>query len=168
VARREWLGRAASAAAAALLVAAAVTAPGGCGKRGAAASTVTINGHTWHVELAVNERQRYRGLAGRTALAPDSGMLFIFPHPEVLEFCMRGCEIPLDIAFIGADAQVVEIRHMAVEPDRFGRETYSSQVPAQYALEVAEGALSAAGAKVGDRVAFSPDIAAYAKAAPPG
>jgi hypothetical protein len=139
---------------------------GGCRGRGGAASTVTINGHTWRGELAVNERERYRGLSGRTALEPNAGMLFIFPRPEVLEFCMRGCEVPLDVAFISSGLEVVEVRRMAVEPDRVGRETYSSQVPAQYALEVAAGALAGAGVKVGDRVKFSPDIAAHAKGGP--
>ncbi|KKK82793.1 hypothetical protein LCGC14_2799850 [marine sediment metagenome] len=64
--------------------------------------TVTIRGHAWRVEVAATPERRYRGLAGRRRLADDAGMLFVFAEPERLEFCMRGCLIDLDIAFIDA------------------------------------------------------------------
>jgi uncharacterized membrane protein (UPF0127 family) len=91
-------------------------------------------------------------------------MLFIYPRPEVLEFCMRGCVVPLDIAFINSDLRVVRMHTMAVEPDRAGRVSYSSQHPVQYALEVAGGSLGRLGVRVGDRVTFSAEIPSPAKA----
>ena len=81
-------------------------------------------------------------------------MLFVYPKPDVLEFCMRDCEIPLDIAFISAEMTVVRILTMPVEADRAGAVRYSSQTPAQYALEVRAGELAKAQVKVGQTVTF--------------
>jgi uncharacterized membrane protein (UPF0127 family) len=139
---------------------------GGCGGKPSppAAHTVEINGRTWRVELATTPEQRYRGLSGRKRLADDAGMLFIFPLPEVQDFCMRECLIPLDIAFIGADLRVVKTHTMAVEPDRLGTVSYPSGLPAQYALEVPAGSLARAGVRVGQKVTFSPGIPSPVKA----
>jgi uncharacterized membrane protein (UPF0127 family) len=92
-------------------------------------------------------------------------MLFIFEEPAILDFCMRDCCIPLDIAFMDSDRRVVAVHSMAVEADRAGRVKYSSQVPAQYALEVPAGALGRAGVTTGSVAVFSNMPSAAAKAA---
>ena len=127
---------------------------------------VTINNQTWRVEVASTDEQRHTGLAGRTGLPENSGMLFIFRTPGMLEFCMRGCVVDLDVAFIGADFRVVAIHTMAVEDDLAGRTAYSSGAPAQFALEVAAGLLAKADVKVGDKVIFTKNIPDPAKADP--
>lgn len=127
---------------------------------------VSINGRSWRVELATTVAQRWKGLSGRTELAPDAGMLFVYPAPDVLHFCMRGCYIDLDIAFLGPDLRVVATHRMKVEPDRAGRALYSSGVAAQYALEVRVGALAGADVRVGDRAFFSDGVPQAAKAEP--
>jgi len=116
---------------------------------------VEINGRSWRVETATTRTARWQGLSRRTFLDADSGMLFIYPTPEVLDFCMRDCEIPLDIAFINADLEIIRIHTMDVEPDRLGSTPYSSDTPAQYALEVPAGALARANVAVGHKVTFS-------------
>jgi uncharacterized membrane protein (UPF0127 family) len=137
----------------------------GCNGRdeGRGRATVTINGRTWRVELATTEDQRYRGLSGRKHLAEDAGMLFVYSRPEVLEFCMRDCYVPLDIAFVDAYLRVVQTYTMAVEPDRAGREGYCSQVPAQFALEVPAGSLAKANVRIGDAVQLSEEALSAAK-----
>lgn len=142
-----------------------VAAGSGCeGPQPAPPPRVTINGRSWRVEVAMTSQERYQGLSDRKALDPDAGMLFVYPTPDVLDFCMRQCLIPLDIAFIDADLRVVKMHTMAVESYGFERRTYSSVVPAQYALEVGAGALTDAGVKVGDKVEFSPNVPPAAKA----
>lgn len=138
----------------AVLVAVALA---GCGKAPDGGPAVRINGRTWHVEIAATPQARYTGLSGRTALAADRGMLFVFDDVRIQQFCMRGCEIPLDIAFIAAADGRLRIVHtatMAVEPDRAGRIVYGSRQPVRYALEVPAGALAAAGVKAGDEAVF--------------
>jgi hypothetical protein len=150
-----------------LALAGAAWCLGGCGSKPSRTQpTVTINGRAWRVEVAASEQDRYRGLGGRRDLAADAGMLFMFPRADVLQFCMRDCEFPIDVAFIDSDLRVVYVTTMEVEPDRVGRAVYSSQSPARYALEVSAGSLRAAGAKAGDRATFSPDILKQVKGAP--
>ena len=127
---------------------------------------VTINGSSWRVELATTAAQKYRGLSGRPDLPADRGMLFVYPSAGMLEFCMRGCLIPLDIAFISADHRVVAVHTMSVEPDLAGRKVYSSKVPAQFALELQAGQLALAGVKLGAVVTFAGEISDAAKADP--
>ena len=134
----------------------------GCRKKPAPA-TVTIQGRTWTVELAVTEAQRYRGLSYREHLPADAGMLFVFSEPEILTFCMRDCVIPLDIAFISSNLRVVNVATMRVEPDGAGRVPYPSDEPAQFVLEVPAGSLRGAGVKRGDRVYFSSNVPTQTK-----
>ncbi len=125
---------------------------------------VTINGTTWNVELATTSETKAKGLSKRASLADNAGMLFIYPREEVLTFWMKDCLIPLDIAFIDKDLRVINIETMAVDPD--GRTLYSSNRPAQFALEVPAGALKKAGVQPGSKVIFSGDIPDPAKAKP--
>ncbi|MFB3890836.1 MAG: DUF192 domain-containing protein [Phycisphaerae bacterium] len=149
---------------AAVLLAAALAAADGCSERSPVTPRVTINGHTWTVDLATTRKQRYDGLSGRTYLAPGYGMLFVYPTPRPLEFCMRGCPVPIDIAFIGADMRVIKTYQMHVEPNLEEKDIYPSDRPAQFALEVAGGTLVRAGVKEGDVVTFSADMPPPAKA----
>ena len=135
-----------------------------CRKSAPSTATVTIRSQTWRVEVAITAPQRYAGLSGRANLAEGQGLLFVYPAPRVLEFCMRGCDRPLDVAFLESDLRVVKIHTMAVEPGLAGRATYSSETPAQYALEVRGEALQRAGVQPGDQVFLSGDIPQATKA----
>ena len=126
--------------------------------------SVQIRDHRWYVDLAMTQETRSKGLSRRQQLADDVGMLFVYPRQQVLDYCMRDCVIPLDIAFIDKDLRVVKMYTMQVEPDLREHTAYSSEQPVQYALEVAGGALRRAGVQVGDRVTFSPEIPPAAKA----
>lgn len=150
----------------AVVVVAMMLAPGCEDVKPQPAEKVTIRGQTWVVELATTADQRYRGLADREDLPAGRGMLFVYPSPQRMDFCMRQCLIPLDIAFIGPDMRVVRMYTMEVEPYGLDKAMYTSGVPAQYALEVPKGALAAAGVQVGDTVEFSANMPPAAKAEP--
>jgi len=114
---------------------------------------VRIAGNVWRVELATDPDTRRRGLGGRAELADDAGMLFAFPREEVLTFYMLDCLVPLDVAFISSDLEVVWIRTMPVEPDPANPVAlYSSKFAARYALEAPAGVFTRRGVKRGDRV----------------
>ncbi|MCD6365517.1 MAG: DUF192 domain-containing protein [Planctomycetes bacterium] len=137
----------------------------GCSRREPhAPARVRIGESEWRVELAITASERYRGLSGREAPKEGAGMLFMFPKARPLEFCMRGCDYPLDIAFIGPDMRVVQTYTMAVEPDRAGRRLYRSRQPAQFALEVRGGEL--AEVRIGQKVRFLGNVPGPAKADP--
>jgi uncharacterized protein len=126
-----------------------------CNRQPPSPPSATIAGHTWKLEIARTEESRYQGLSDRVKLEEGTGMLFIYPRSQVLEFCMRNCYIPIDIAFVDANRRVVKVHTMKVEPRGLERETYSSVDPVQFALEVNAGELGKAGVKEGDSVDFS-------------
>jgi hypothetical protein len=140
------------------ILAAVVTGCAG-GGAGGAGPQVRIAQGRWQVELAVTNGQRYQGLSGRTSIPDATGMLFVYPAARVRTYCMRGCPVPIDIAFIGADRRVVRTYTMAVEPDLAGQVAYSSGNPARYVLEVAGGALARAGVRPGDAVELPSSLA---------
>jgi len=127
---------------------------------------VRIGENVWRVEIAMTLEQRYRGLSGRRHIPEGEGMLFIYPREKPLAYCMRGCDIPIDIAFINAAGKITAIHEMQVEEDRAGRVNYVSGSPAQYVLEVAGGTFARKNVRMGDRVRFSPGVPDAAKATP--
>ncbi len=104
---------------------------------------------TFMVEIADSPREREYGLMCRKAMAPDRGMLFLFPRAEPQAFWMRNTLIPLDIIYIGADGRVVSISRNARPLDE---SPLPSAGPAQYVLELAAGRAQQIGLLPGDRV----------------
>lgn len=105
--------------------------------------------HGFTIELALNEAQRARGLMFRQALAPDRGMLFLYPVPQVINMWMKNTLIPLDMLFLDAGGRVVSIHQRAVPGSL---RVISSGVAAAAVLEVAGGTVERLGIRTGDRV----------------
>ena len=101
-------------------------------------------------EVADERAERQTGLMGRTELAPDAGMLFVFGRERDLSFWMRNTLIPLSIAYISADGRIVDIQDM--EPLDDEPPSYASAEPAKYALEVNQGFFAERGVEVGGTV----------------
>lgn len=100
------------------------------------------------VEIASTEQEREKGLMGRTTLAEDHGMLFVFGREQPLDFWMKDTLIPLSIAFIDSSGRIVDIQDMQPLDETLHR----SAEPARYALEVNQGFFSDNGIEVGNKV----------------
>ena len=115
------------------------------------------NGTTIRAEVAMNILDQARGLMFRDELPPEAGMLFVFLEEAERSFWMHRTKIPLDIIWMNADREIVEIS--ADTPPcpgevRDGCPSYGGNVPAQFVLEVAAGQAAAHGLKLGDRLRF--------------
>jgi uncharacterized membrane protein (UPF0127 family) len=118
-------------------------------------TTITINDQPFEVWIAETPAQVQLGLmqVSEDEIAPlpdgtERGMLFVFAFEQTLSFWMRNTIIPLDIAFIRTDGQIVKTHTMAPLETRL----YSSGVPALMALEVRAGTFHRLGIAEGDRV----------------
>jgi uncharacterized protein len=100
------------------------------------------------VEIADTDLERQTGLSGRTVLAEDAGMLFVFDQEQPLSFWMKDTLIPLSIAYVAADGRIVDIQDM--QP--LDETPHPSAEPAQYALEVNQGFFEERGVAVGDAI----------------
>ncbi|MGH7753050.1 MAG: DUF192 domain-containing protein, partial [Gemmatimonadales bacterium] len=96
-------------------------------------------------ELALTGAQRQRGLMGRASLADTEGMLFVFPGLSSGGFWMKDTPLPLDIAYINAAGQVIDIKHGV--PCSLAVLSPSGQY--QYVLEVAGGWFERMGMGIG-------------------
>ena len=105
------------------------------------------------VEVAETPDTWAHGLMERPSLAPNAGMLFIFPDVTPRAFWMMNTLIALDMLFIDADGRIINIQDNAppCEPPR-RCPTYDSAAPAKYVLEIAGGRARALGIRAGDQV----------------
>jgi uncharacterized membrane protein (UPF0127 family) len=131
----------------ALLVAACLF-PAGCEESPAGISVVKmrIGKQTYNLEVARTETQQEKGLMKRDSMPDDHGMIFVFPDEEMRSFWMKNTRFPLDILFVGAGGKVVSIHQMRA----YDESNTSSDLPAQYAIELNKGQAGASGVKVGD------------------
>lgn len=105
--------------------------------------------HHFDVELAVTAQQRSLGLMFRKDLAPDAGMLFIYPRPQVITMWMQNTPLPLDMIFIGQDNRIARIVERTIP---YSTATISSGQVVKAVLEVNGGTADRLGLQVGDKV----------------
>jgi hypothetical protein len=119
---------------------------------------VELHGQRFSVELATDDASRQHGLMMRTALAPDHGMLFVFPYAGPQAFWMKNTLIPLDILYFDADRRLVSMQ-LDVPPCKADPcPTYPSDAPAIYVLELSAGTAQRIRAKPGDALKIDGDI----------
>ncbi len=103
------------------------------------------------IEIADNNDQRAMGLMFRTEMKDDQGMLFIFPYETEQSFWMKNTVLSLDIIFVNANFEIVKIHHNTTP---FSEQSYSSEKPAQYVVEVNAGYSNKLGLTEGDKIFF--------------
>lgn len=81
---------------------------------------VSLGGKTFKLEVANTQETRFHGLSGRTTIAPDGGMLFVFTarNVDVHGFVMRDCPVPIDIIYLDPAGRIVSMHKMTPEPPR--------------------------------------------------
>lgn len=105
--------------------------------------------HAFTVELALSDRQQMQGLMFRRSLAPDRGMLFLYPSDQPIAMWMKNTYIPLDMLFLRADGRIINIIEN-VPPETL--DSRPSDGPARAALELPGGTAARLGIRAGDRV----------------
>lgn len=105
------------------------------GAAGAGQLPLRIGPHAFQVEVASTPAQRQRGLMGRTHLAADGGMLFVFERPGRHCFWMRDTPLPLSIAFIDPAGRIASLADMQPRTENL----HCPGTDVRYALEVRQG-----------------------------
>lgn len=111
------------------------------------------------VEVATTVAERAHGLMYRRELAPDHGMLFLYPREDRLLMWMKNTYIPLDMLFIGADGRITRI---VVDAKPLSTDIIASGSPAKAVLELIGGTAMRLDIEEGDRIvypAFAPKSA---------
>ena len=133
-----------------LVFAALFVALTACGAAGPAVVFDTPTGSTRiRVEVADTDATREKGLMGRTELADDAGMAFVWPADTSSAFWMKDTLLPLSIAFVSADGRVLALLDM--DPCRADPcPLYDPRTSYRMALEAKQGAFVRWGIRIGD------------------
>ena len=103
------------------------------------------------VEVAATPETRETGLMNRAELAPDAGMLFVYPPNRAIALWMKDTLIPLDMLFIDDTGDIQFIKHKAL-PHDLTPVPGPTGIAARAALEMNGGQTKALGIEVGDRI----------------
>ena len=114
--------------------------------------TITVNGNVIRVTTVDTPETRQKGLGGRNGLAPDEGMLFIFPEDGKYGFWMKNMKFPIDILWLSSARRIVYMAQ-SVSPDTYPQ-VFTPAAPARYVLELPAGYVKAYTVEVGDEVRF--------------
>lgn len=110
-----------------------------------------LGSRTIAVEIADEPAEQTKGLMDRMYLAPDRGMLFVYPDEAERHFWMHNTHISLDMIFLDGNRFIVGIIRRA-KPDSDDALTIGK--PARYVLEVEAGLCDRLGIREGDRLTF--------------
>ncbi len=112
------------------------------------------NGKTIYVETADTFAKRRLGLMFRKNLPPDRGMLFFYPEPGSHRIWMKNCFIALDLLWINAKKEVIEIKEYAPPCKKDPCPVYGTNTEALYVLEVPAGTVADQELSVGSKIHF--------------
>jgi uncharacterized protein len=104
------------------------------------------------IELATTPEQQERGLMFRKNLAPDAGMLFLWPTDEPVSMWMKNTFISLDMLYVAHDGRIAKIIANAVPLDLT---PLPSDDPIRAVIEIGGGEAARQNIKTGDKVLFS-------------
>lgn len=107
------------------------------------------------IETAISDYEQQTGLMYRKTMEENRGMLFVYENEQPRPyFYMKNTYIGLDLIYISADKEIVDINKNAKPHDE---SLISSDKPSQYVLEVNAGMADKWNLKIGDRVAIRLD-----------
>lgn len=112
-----------------------------------------INGHTINIELAVTNAEKEKGLGYRDSLPVNTGMLFVYDHPDRYGFWMKGMRFSLDFIWIDGNT-VVDLSENIPFPgnDTVQPVSLTPLVPIDKVLEINAGMIDSLNIHVGDTV----------------
>lgn len=109
----------------------------------------TLGFYRIEAEVAADLKNRMQGLMGRRAMAPQQGMLFVFPEAARHCMWMKNTLLPLSVAFLDDEGRIINIEDM--EPETL--DSHCAAKPARFALEMNRGWFQGKGIKPGARLA---------------
>ena len=109
---------------------------------------LTAGFHRIEAEVAANNPDRMQGLMNRRSMAPNQGMLFVFPQAARHCMWMRSTFLPLSVAFLDDDGRIINIEDMAPQTET----SHCAGAAARFALEMNQGWFAGKGLKAGLRI----------------
>jgi uncharacterized protein len=111
-------------------------------------------GQVIRVETMFTNIELLRGMMFRTSLAPDRGMLFVYPRPDHYQSFTYQVVIPLDIIWMDTDRRIIDIKENAppCKTQASKCPKYGGKQISTYSLEIAGGMARKYGLQVGQTI----------------
>jgi uncharacterized membrane protein (UPF0127 family) len=119
---------------------------------------IMIDGVTINVDLATTPAEQQQGLSGRSSMAPDHGMLFVFQSEDYWSFWMYEMNFPLDMIWFNSSRQAVFFEQDLAPCSPTSCPVLTPTVKATYVLEVNAGFIAAHRISLGDMFTFVPSV----------
>ena len=112
-----------------------------------------INGQTFVLEIASEDKLRSQGLSGRSSMAHDRGMIFIFDEKLMYPFWMKGMEFDLDFIWLDDDT-VIGVTTNVKAPVNNNNEviTIAAPEPVNRIIEFNAGIIDELDVQIGDTI----------------
>jgi hypothetical protein len=107
--------------------------------------------HPFQVEVADDDAERTKGLMFREQLAPDAGMLFLYPRPVGIVMWMKNTPLPLDMLFVDQQGTITSI---AADTVPYSTDRIPADRPVIGVLEVNAGTAARLKIAPGDRIDY--------------
>ncbi|MES2023190.1 MAG: DUF192 domain-containing protein [Patescibacteria group bacterium] len=111
---------------------------------------VKIGSQTLKVDLALTNAEQEQGLSGRSILAEDEGMLFVFKQPSKNLFWMKDMNFSIDMIWFDQNMKVIYMQKNATPESYPG--TFGPDGNSKYVLEVVSGFSDKNHLQVGDKI----------------
>lgn len=116
---------------------------------------IRVGGSELSVASADTDALKQRGLAGQKNLAPEAGMLFVYPDQDIRYFWMKDMKFPLDVIWISGNKVIGVQENIPYQSQDGQAARFHSNAPADMVLEVNAGWIKSHNIRVGDRVDIS-------------
>jgi uncharacterized membrane protein (UPF0127 family) len=109
---------------------------------------LTANFYRIEAEVAADNASRMQGLMHRKSMAPNRGMLFVFPQSGSHCMWMRNTFLPLSVAFLDDQGTILNIENMQPQTE----DNHCAESPARFALEMNRDWFAEKGIKPGQHI----------------
>ena len=109
---------------------------------------LTAGIHRIEAEVAADQGTRMQGLMHRRSMPANQGMLFVFPQAERHCMWMRNTLLPLSVAFLDDEGNILNIEDMQPQTE----DNHCAAAPARFALEMNRGWFAQKGLKPGGHI----------------
>ena len=109
------------------------------------------------VEIANDPYSRERGLMYRKSLPENEGMIFSFNYPKKMSFWGMNTYIPLDIAFVNENNEIVEIKEIVPLSTKAVR----CDTPCVHAVEANSSFFSNNEISIGDKIEIEDNVVTF-------
>lgn len=107
-----------------------------------------VNGRELSMDVECRKTDLEKGLMYRTSIPKSYGMMFCFRHPDRYAFWMKNTYVPLSVAFLNENYEIVDIKEMLPNDET----PIAPAKPAQYVIEANRLWFEKAGAKIGSKI----------------